>query len=97
MSAPITRASRLAVSQSLLRNYPGWDGDEGNDVIDRFLLVEQNVGGSDPPYWATTHKSRAAAAKYHDGQEYAEDWCPVLLYDLDTGETFVATTQFVKP
>jgi hypothetical protein len=53
-----------------------------------FLLVEKNVRGCNPPTWYSTHDSPAEAGAYYVGQEYREDWEPVGLWDLDTGERF---------
>ncbi len=59
----------------------------------RYLLVEMNYRGAG--YWATRHKSAEDAADYHTGQEYAEDWEPTLLLDLDTGRRFTGEPRVV--
>lgn len=54
----------------------------------RFLLIERNMGGAEPPFWFTAWDASDAAAHYHVNQEYAADWEVVALHDLDTGEVF---------
>lgn len=70
-------------------------------TAERWLLVEENVKGSTPPYWLTTHAGPAEAGQYHFTQEYASDWAIVEIIDLDTGESFDETrlgvTVVVEP
>jgi hypothetical protein len=65
------------------------DGIDVGDLLDgpdRYLLVELQAERYGRDLYLTTHPSPAAAGEYHMGQEYAEDWFPELLVDLDTGE-----------
>lgn len=80
----------------------GAHGDVEDDwVLDReapFLLIERVVerfrDGHD--YWLTSHPTAEAAAKYHDGQEYSEDWQIEVLVHLPTGDRYqpVQTTTW---
>lgn len=49
-----------------------------------WLLVEKSHYGTG--HWFTLHVSARDALGYHDGQEYAEGWEPVLFVNLYTGE-----------
>ena len=55
------------------------------DEVRRFLLVESNIRGCEPPHWYTTHCTPEDAGDYHTEQEYAEDWDIVELVDLIDG------------
>lgn len=50
----------------------------------RFLLVQRNYRGA-RQHWLSGHENRGRAASYILGEEYAEDWETIGLYDLDTG------------
>lgn len=63
-------------------------GDTFEDVAEgfaRFLLIEENVRGG---YWLTTHRSPDDALDYNRGQDYAADWTPDELVDLETGDRY---------
>lgn len=60
----------------------GWTKDDW-DVRQRFILVECNRHGGQ--YWLTSHDTMEDAAKYHDEQEYPEDFAIEDLYDTQTG------------
>lgn len=47
------------------------------------VLVEQGVYSGD--YWLSHHPTAEAAAQYHDGHQYPEDWPVVEAIDLATG------------
>jgi hypothetical protein len=53
--------------------------------LDRFLLVQRNLGGAGPSFWLTTHASPFLAGNYIAAQEFPEDWRTEVLLDLDTG------------
>lgn len=57
-----------------------------------WLLIEENTHDS-RDYWHTRHDSPEAAAEYHDGQEYGEDWEIVGLWDLNMGTQYEAETR----
>lgn len=61
----------------------------------RYALVEANAGGSEPPYWITTHDTPSDAASYSIHQDYASDWDIVSLTDLQTGERVQTTAAIV--
>lgn len=63
------------------------DDDRHGQRPRRYALVERNDGPAGG-YWITTHDTPAHAAHYNAEQESAEDWWPLLLMDLDTGETW---------
>lgn len=58
------------------------------DTAERFLLVEKNLRGCNPPHYLTTHATLAGAGQYTITQEYASDWGVVEIIDLDTGDTY---------
>lgn len=64
-----------------------------SDGPDRYLLVETNVRGCEPPRWYSTFDSALQAADYHINQEYADDWYAEALIDLDTGEVVHETVE----
>ena len=55
-----------------------------DDDIGRWLLIEKSRFDGD--LWVTTWPDPDAAAEYHDGQEYEDDWIIDVLVDLDTGD-----------
>jgi hypothetical protein len=64
--------------------------------VERFLLVQRNIGGHPPPFWLTTHASPSAAGSYIAGEEFPEYWETVVLVDLDTGARMVEATRVVR-
>lgn len=84
---------RQRALKELAYSYGIEESDIETDDPARYALVEQNVGGSSPPYFVTMHSSPAEAGKYHVEQEYASDWEVDALVDLDTGQTFSAEVQ----
>ena len=50
---------------------------------DRYALVERRRGSGS--LYITTHESQEAATRYQLDQPNADEWEPVMLYDLDTG------------
>ena len=58
---------------------------EGGLALSRFLLVERNVGGSEPAFWVSDHRTPENAAAYWVTQDARRDWEIVALHDLDTG------------
>jgi hypothetical protein len=56
------------------------------DDFDRFVLVERSR--IDNGAYMTTHPDPEDASCYYQGQEYAEDWEPVVLIDTMTGVRF---------
>lgn len=72
-------------------DHDSWEGDLCDDVPGdhkRWLLVERNQGHaqSHQPVYLSTHDSPRDAEEYHVTQEYIDDWHPIALVDLDTGE-----------
>lgn len=61
------------------------------------ILVERGVHSAE--YWATWHPTFSAAAAYHDGHEFPEDWPIVEAVDIATGDARVAQlrTHLVPP
>lgn len=55
---------------------------------ERFVLIERNRDGS--THWFSTHATLAAAASYHDRQEYVDDWQIITAVDLDQGTVYDA-------
>lgn len=84
----MTRQERL---RDFIARYPMHDPGSEPEADGRWLLIERNVSHGTPPYWLTTHDTPEAAADYHDGQEYVEDWTLVKLVDLDTGLAHAAS------
>ena len=60
----------------------------------RFTLVEV-AHHHDGRHFLSSHANPDDAARYHDEQEYAEDWLIVVLVDLDTGDSYSAETRTV--
>lgn len=81
-----TATARARRFSTLADQYPGdYDAsDHDASNADRWALIERSqVNGS---YWLTTHESPADAADYNTTQDDADDWTPLLLVDLDTGD-----------
>lgn len=75
---------------ALLREQIGLFGYEG-DTVERFALIEKNVGGSgvsELPYYVTTHASLSAVSDYLAREEYPGDWEFEALVDLDEGTNY---------
>lgn len=87
-----------AILAAALQSYEG-RGPEGGNVEDmlrgrghivgkdggRFLLVEENLRGSEPGVYFTRHDSLEEALTYNHDQEYGEDWGIVEVVDLLDG------------
>ena len=82
----------------LIERYPLQDPAQFADAAaelaaaGRFVLVEL-AHRHDGRHWLSGHASPDDAARYHDGQEYAEDWLILTLVDLDTGDRYSAETR----
>lgn len=69
----------------------GWHNDDGGisslDPADGYLLVERNYRYG-RGYWLSSFTTPEQAANCQPNQEYAEDWEPIVLIDLDNGQRF---------
>jgi hypothetical protein len=98
----LTEARKRRVAE-LVAAHPLQDPAQFRDVATeladagRYLLVEV-AHRHDGRHWMSGHDSPEAAARYHDGQEYADDWKIVTVVDLDTGEAFAdePCTRFTR-
>lgn len=79
----MTQEARREALGRVLEEYPGADTSDVDADLEQYLLVEKNVSYGDPPYYTSTHDTPGDAAAYHVDQEYAEDWEPEVLIDLD--------------
>lgn len=61
---------------TLQERFPGIQGDDEPDSA-TYVLIEKNRK-SEPSYWLSAHDTLSAAGEYIMGQEYAEDWEPVV-------------------
>ena len=92
-SPPVDREVLIA---GLIERYPLHDPAQfASPTADlaageRFVLIERNRDGS--THWFSTHATLAAAASYHDDQEYVDDWEIITAVDLDQGTVYDATT-----
>lgn len=66
---------------------PHFERDGFGDLTEEapWLLVERNTGGCDPGWYFTVHTDPDAAADYHYGQEYPDDWTIKVLVHLIDG------------
>lgn len=87
---------RKTLIAGLIERYPLHDPAQFASPIadlaagERFVLVERNRDGS--THWFSTHATLAAAASYHDTQEYVDDWEVITAVDLDQGAVYDAAT-----
>ena len=82
--------------EELVEQYPpsdGWEVAEDADDDLPFVLIEASI--YDGGHWLTRWVSLDAAADYHDGQEYPDDWDIVEVVDLSTGDRYQATTRTI--
>ena len=82
---------RLLFAQIVDQYDPGDDAPEF-DPGKPFILVENNERGVQPPYWITTWADENSAGVYVFGQEYPDDWTPIGLFHLRTGEVLTSLT-----
>lgn len=93
---PQTRGSRL---DGLIDEYPSINGDGYADTDltaspKQYALIERNDGAAGG-YWISTHDSVQTAMHYNTHQEYAEDWYPLGVLDLDSGEQVSVDREYV--
>jgi len=55
---------------------------------DRYVMFENNIGGSTPPMWLSSWDTPEQAMVHNLTQEYAGDWELLGVVDLDTGDVY---------
>lgn len=89
------QAARWEAVKELEREFGEMFDPDGCDVAEGpVALVEQTVYASGEIY-ITMHKDIAAAASYHDNQEYPEDWSIRACVNVDTGKRFYPEVKTV--
>ena len=91
---PLVQRRRAARIREIMREHSpdySWDGDLCDDVPGdhkRWLLVERNQGAAAAaqPVYLSTHDSPHDAEQYSLNQECPDDWHPIAVVNLDTGE-----------
>ena len=93
-AAALQQRRREARIREIMRqhaDHDSWEGDLCDDIPGdhrRWLLVERNQGSAreTQPVYLSTHDSPQDAEQYSSQQECPDDWHPIAVVNLDTGE-----------
>lgn len=84
----IDPGKRFDVARKLAHEFGGVLDSDTIDVTEGPIALVERSAYANGEIYITMHKDIAAAAIYHDSQEFPEDWSIRACVNVDTGERY---------